>query len=102
MVLGIAVHKDVLSTSLNTLLVLLCVSVDAFNVLTSAYLSVCVSTVLMPNLVCAVLLSVMIAFINSFSVKLATTIQNVMMVIKLIALAIISIGGIYMITLGES
>ena len=46
--------------------------------------------------------SVVIAFINGYSVKLATHIQNICTVVKLLAIAIITIGGIVRIAQGMS
>ena len=43
----------------------------------------------------------LITFINCFSVKLATKVQNVFTAAKLVAIAIIIAGGLYMIGIGE-
>lgn len=43
----------------------------------------------------------LITFINCFSVKLATKVQNVFTAAKLVAIAIIIAGGLYMIGIGK-
>ena len=45
-------------------------------------------------------ISVFLAAINSYNVKLATQLQNVTTVIKLFAIGIITIGGLYKICTG--
>lgn len=45
---------------------------------------------------------VLIAFINAWSVRVATTVQNVLTFAKLLAIAIISGGGIYKLATGKS
>jgi amino acid transporter len=47
------------------------------------------------------LFSVLISFINCYSVKLATKVQNFFTVTKLIAIAIITVGGAVMISKGK-
>lgn len=42
----------------------------------------------------------LITFINCFSVKLATKVQNIFTAAKLIAIAVIIVGGLYMICMG--
>lgn len=43
----------------------------------------------------------LITFINCFSVKLATKVQNIFTAAKLVAIAIIIAGGLYMIGIGK-
>lgn len=45
--------------------------------------------------------TVVIAFINGYCVKLATYIQNICTVVKLIAIAILTVGGIVKIIQGN-
>ncbi|XP_045193258.2 b(0,+)-type amino acid transporter 1-like isoform X2 [Mercenaria mercenaria] len=51
---------------------------------------------------CTVLAMLILGAINVFSVKMATYLQNVTTITKLVALAIITIGGIYKICSGET
>lgn len=44
----------------------------------------------------------LITFINCFSVKLATKVQNIFTAAKLVAIAIIIGGGLYMISIGTA
>ncbi|XP_057377677.1 b(0,+)-type amino acid transporter 1-like isoform X5 [Daphnia carinata] len=69
--------------------------------LVEAFVSECEPPIHIIQILCVAIIG-LITFINCFSVKLATKVQNIFTAAKLVAIAIIIAGGLYMIGIGNT
>ncbi|XP_045026991.1 b(0,+)-type amino acid transporter 1 isoform X3 [Daphnia magna] len=80
-------------------LAIICLAFAKYTV--EAFVSECEPPIFIIQILCVAIIG-LITFINCFSVKLATKVQNVFTAAKLVAIAIIIAGGLYMIGIGNT
>ncbi|KAH3768474.1 hypothetical protein DPMN_169687 [Dreissena polymorpha] len=78
----------------------MCLSLGTYTV--KPFFPTCVEPPEMPVKLVTVLAMLLLAAINIYSVKMATSLQNITTVTKLIAIMIVTIGGIYKIASGQT
>ncbi|XP_057377676.1 b(0,+)-type amino acid transporter 1-like isoform X4 [Daphnia carinata] len=80
-------------------LAIICLAFAKYTV--EAFVSECEPPIHIIQILCVAIIG-LITFINCFSVKLATKVQNIFTAAKLVAIAIIIAGGLYMIGIGNT
>ncbi|XP_046464200.1 b(0,+)-type amino acid transporter 1-like isoform X4 [Daphnia pulex] len=80
-------------------LAIICLAFAKYTV--EAFVTECEPPIFIIQILCVAIIG-LITFINCFSVKLATKVQNIFTAAKLVAIAIIIAGGLYMIGIGNT